>query len=394
MADAPRSDSGGADSDHLDPDAAQQAIEYCYEQGWSDGLPLVPASAPLVDRFLAQTSRDPREVIGSLEQVGRECTVYLAAINAAMAGCRPEYFPIVLAALDALMLERAARGGGWQSTSGPAPLIVVNGPVRAELGFNSAGGAFGPGFRANATVARAIGLIVRNAFGIRPQVLEQATQGIPGRWSICIGENEEESPWEPLCVDGGLPAGTNAVTATLLRTSEFVDNRHTQDPEQILWDFADTISRTGSLIFRDTSCGVVFCPEHAQMLAGAGYSKADVQNWLIEHCGRTRADLRRAGKDGIGQGGLGARFAAGEADDGDPAEFSRILPSPRHVPIVVAGARNAAISMVVRVFGEWSGTARPVDCASPGGRPPGSPRGAAGGEAQERVLAAPQAQGR
>ena len=380
MADAPRHDPGRLDPSRLDPDAAQQAIEYCYEQGWSDGLPLVPASAPLVDRFLAQTSRDPQEVIGSLEQVGRECTVYLAAINAAMAGCLPEYFPVVLAAFDALMLERAARGGGWQSTSGPAPLIVVNGPVRAELGFNSAGGAFGPGFRANATVARAIGLIVRNAFGIKPQVLEQATQGIPGRWSICIGENEEESPWEPICAGGGLPAGTNAVTATLLRTSEFVDNRHTQDPEHVLWDVADTISRTGSLIFRDTSCGVVFCPEHAQMLAAAGYSKADVQNWLIENCGRTRADLRRAGKDGIGQGGLGARFAAGEADDGDPAEFSRILPSPRHIPIVVAGARNAAISMVVRVFGEWSGTARPVETP--------------GGQAQERVLAAPQAQGR
>src|ERR1700704_4866144 len=187
-----------AEADGLDPDAAQRAIEYCYEQDWSDGLPLVPASQPLVDQFLAQTSRDPGEVIGTLEQVGRDCTVYLAAINAAMAGCRPGYFPLVLAAFEALMAERAARGGGWQSTSGPAPLIVVNGPVRGQLGFNSTGGGFGPGFRRNATVARAIGLIVRNAFGIRPQVLEQATQGIPGRWSICIGENEEESPWEPL----------------------------------------------------------------------------------------------------------------------------------------------------------------------------------------------------
>jgi hypothetical protein len=369
MADPPRPDPGS-----LDPDAAQQAIEYCYEQGWSDGLPLVPASAPLVDRFLAQANRDPQEVIGTLEQTGGECTVYLAAINAAMAGCLPEYFPVVLAAFDAIMMERAARGGGWQSTSGPAPLIVVNGPVRAQLGFNGTGGAFGPGFRANATVARAIGLIVRNVFGIKPQVLEQATQGIPGRWSICIGENEEESPWEPICADAGLPAGTNAVTATLLRTSEFIDNRHTQDPEHILWDFADTISRTGSLIFRDTSAGVVFCPEHAQMLAAAGYTKAGVQNWLIEHCGRTQADLRRAGKDGVGEGGLGGRFAAGEdAGDADPAEFSRILPTPRHVPVIVAGARNAAISMVVRIFGEWSGKSQPIQLPGPAAPQPVSP---------------------
>ncbi|HWN01296.1 MAG TPA: hypothetical protein VNO54_29955 [Streptosporangiaceae bacterium] len=256
-----------------DPEEAQAAIEYCYARGWSDGLPLVPASQPLVEKFLATTGRSPDEVIGEIEQVGRNCTVYLAAVNAVMAGCLPEYFPVVLAAFDALMRERAARGGGWQSTSGPAPMIVVNGPVRHELGFNAQGGAFGPGFRPNATVARAIGLIVRNAFGIRPHVLEQATQGLPGRWSICLAENEEESPWPPFAVDGGLPSDTSAVSATLLRTCEFVDNRHTPDPEQVLWDVADTISRTGSLIFRDTSAGVVFCPEHAQMLATAGFSK-------------------------------------------------------------------------------------------------------------------------
>jgi hypothetical protein len=339
-----------------DPDAAQQAIEYCYAQGWSDGLPLVPASRPLLDQFLAQTSRDPQEIIGTLEQTGRHCTVELAAINAAMAGCRPEYFPVVLAAFEALMTDRAARGGGFQSTSGPAPLIVINGPVRGELGFNGAGGAFGPGFRPNATVARTLGLIVRNVFGIRPQVLEQATQGIPGRWSICIAENEEESPWEPASVEAGLPEGTSAVSATLLRTCEFVDNRHTQDPEQVLWDFADTISRTGSLIFKETSCGVVFCPEHAQMLAAAGFSKNDVKDWLVGHCGRTANDLRRAGKDGLNGP---VRLPAGQP--GAPDEFSRILPSRQHVPVLVAGARNAAISMVVRVFGFWTGTAVAVE---------------------------------
>ena len=102
-----------------DPDEAQRAIEYCYDQGWSDGLPLVPASKPLVEAFLATTDKAPDEIIGSLEQVGRDCTVYLAAVNAAMAGCKPEYFPVVLAAFEALMRERAARGGGFQSTSAP-----------------------------------------------------------------------------------------------------------------------------------------------------------------------------------------------------------------------------------------------------------------------------------
>jgi hypothetical protein len=340
----------------LDPDAAQAAIEHCYEQGWSDGLPLVPVSQPLLERFLATVDRAPDEVIGHLAQFDRSVTVELAAINAAMAGCRPEYFPVVLAAWDALGLERSTGGGGWQSTSGPAPLIVVNGPVAAELGINGAGGVFGPGFRANMTIGRAIGLIVRNAYGIRPHVLEQATQGLPGRWTMCIAENEAESPWEPLSVEAGVEQGVSAVSATLLRTSEFVDNRHTSSAEQLLADFADTLSRTGAWIFRNASAGVVFCPEHAQMLAAAGFGRAEVRAWLAEHCGRMVSDLAAVGKDGLGDKGV--RHADGTREDG----FDPLLPSadPKNLLLAVAGARNAGISMVVRIFSDWSGRAVPV----------------------------------
>ncbi|MFD0854854.1 hypothetical protein ACFQ07_21620, partial [Actinomadura adrarensis] len=259
-------------------------------------------------------------------------------------------------AWDALMLERSTVGGGWQSTSGPAPLIVVNGPVRNRLGFNSTGGVFGPGFRANATVARAIGLIVRNALGIVPHVLEQATQGVPGRWAMCIAENEEESPWEPLSVDGGVTAGCDAVSTTLLRTSEYIDNRHTDDPEKLLTDFADTLSRTGSWIFKHAGAGIVFCPEHAQMLAGAGMSKEDVRSWLVERCGRTKTDFIRVGKS------LTEKGSRGEYESAPTEGFDPLFAedSPKVLPIVVAGARNAGISMVVRLFSAgWSGiTAR------------------------------------
>jgi hypothetical protein len=253
------------------------------------------------------------------------------------------------------MRERAARGGGFQSTSGPAPLIVVNGPVRHELGFNTTGGTFGPGFRPNMTIPRAIGLIVRNAFGIHPHVLEQATQGVPGRWSICIAENEEESPWEPFAENGGVPGGASAVSATLTRTMEFIDNRHTPDPEDVLRDIADSIGRLGPQIFPQTPVALVLCPEHAQMFAGAGMTKADVQNWLIERSGRTAGELRRAGKGGVLR--FGASADAEPVSDGD---FHRVLSEPRQIPVIVAGAKTAAISMVVRIFGEWSGTAVPV----------------------------------
>jgi len=336
-----------------DPDEAQRAIEYCYEQGWSDGLPLVPVSKPLLDQFLATTDKDPEEIIGSLEQVGRDVNVYLAAINAAMAGCKPEYFPVVLAAFEALMRERAARGGGFQSTSGPSPLIVVNGPVRKELGFNTAGGAFGPGFRPNATIPRAIGLLVRNGFGIHPHVLEQATQGLPGRWQVCIAENEEESPWEPLAENGGVAGGVSAVSATLTRTMEFVDNRHTPNHEDVLRDFQDTISRIGSQIFPLSSVALVLCPEHAQMFASAGLSKQDVQNWLLERCGRTGAELSSMGKAEVNRKSFRGEYEGDET-------FHKFLAGPTSIPVIVAGAKNAAISMVVRIFGEWSGTSVPI----------------------------------
>lgn len=329
---------------------ARLAIEHAHEKGWTDGLPVVPATESMVEEFLATTPRARDEVIAAVPHLGRECTVEQAAVNAVMAGCRPDYFPVVLAAWDALMTERTVTGGGWQSTSGPSPLIVVNGPIREELGINCAGGVLGPGFRANATIARAVGLVVRNVFGIRPQELDQATQGIPGRWTLCIGENEEESPWEPLSVELGLPAGTNAVSTMLLRTCEFVDNRHTLAAEEVLWDLCDTVARIGAAIVPYSSAGLILGVEHAQQLADAGFSKAEVQRWLSEHAVRGHDDLARAGKT-----------IEGTHPNVDERGM-RMVPDPNQIPIIVAGARNAAMSMVIRPFGfgGWMRTPKPV----------------------------------
>jgi hypothetical protein len=333
---------------------AKAAIEYCYEQGWTDGLPVVPATQRDIDACLATVGRDQDEIVGSLPHLGRSITAGQAAANAVMAGCKPEYFPVVLAAWEALNLERASRAA-WQSTSGPAPLIVVNGPVRDRLRINYKGGVFGPGFRANATIARAIGLIVRNGFGIHPQELEQATQGLPGRWSICIGEDEDASPWEPLSVVGGVEAGTDAVSAMLTRTYEYVDNRSTDSAEAVLHDFADSLARIGAYVGgAHSSGGLVLGPEHAQLLGGAGYRRADVQQWLFEHAVRDRADMATAGK---------GEHAAPDPDD--PGRPFAMLPAAVDIPIIVAGAANAAMSMVFRPFGwaPWSGRSVPVKYA-------------------------------
>lgn len=336
----------------LDPAAATAVIEHLYEQGWSDGLPLVPATEPAVAEFLRHTDRDPDEIVARSAALSRAATVRDVAVHAIMAGCRPEYFPVVLATWDALSGERAARGGGFQSTSGPSPLVVVNGPIRQELGINATGGVLGPGFRPNATIPRAIGLTVRNTFGILPHELEQATQGLPGRWQVCVAENEEESPWEPLSVETGLEPGVSAVSATLLRTMEFVDNRSFAGPEDVLRDFADTIRRTGPWIFRHAAVGILMNPEHAHLFADAGMSKQDVREWLVAACTRTEAELEAVGK------GL-SRLPGG------PYEPDHVHPlfadaTPASLPIIVAGSRNAAMSMVFRVFSTWSGQSFPV----------------------------------
>jgi hypothetical protein len=224
------------------------AIEGCFDRGWTDGLPVVPPVAGLVARFLEETERAPSEVVWRMEQVRRGCTVEFAAVNAVMAGCRPEYFPVVLAALEAVVDEGWPAAGGWQSTTGGGPLLVVNGPVRGELGFNSGGNVFGPGFRANATVGRAIRLIIMNAYGVRPHELDQSTQGMPGKFTLCIAENEEESPWEPLHVELGYDASESTVSAVHTRGLDFVDNRNTGDPEQVLNDIADTAAGPARLL--------------------------------------------------------------------------------------------------------------------------------------------------
>jgi hypothetical protein len=337
-------------ADTADPvAAAKAAIEYCYEQGWTDGLPVVPATRADIEACLATTDQTADEVIGSQPHLGRSVTVAQAAANATMAGCLPEYFPVVLAAWQAVCQERSSRGA-WQSTSGPSPMIVINGPVRQRLGINYTGGVFGPGFRANATIPRAIGLIVRNGYGVRPQELEQATQGLPGRWSICLGENEEMSPWEPLSVVGGVPAGTDAVSAMLIRTVEYIDNRSTDSAEAVLVDLADTLARMGAYVGgAHSSGGLVLGPEHAQMLGNAGYSRADVQQWLFEHSVRDSAEMAAAGKgEHVGDGPF------------------RLLPSAEAIPIIVAGAANAAMSMVFRPFGwaAWTGRSVPVQWKS------------------------------
>jgi hypothetical protein len=345
------------------PEELVLAIEECFDNGWTDGLPVVPPIPSLVRRFLEHTDRSPSEVIWRMSQVKRGCTVEAAAINAVMAGCRPEYFPVVLAALEATVDEGWPGHGGWQSTTGGGPLLIVNGPVRTELGFNAKGNVFGPGFRPNATVGRALRLMIMNAYGIRPHELDQATQGFPGKYALCIAENEEASPWEPLHVELGHAPDVSTVAAVHTRSTEHIDNRNTGDARAVLNDIADTVARIGPMTRRYRRVVVVVGPEHAQQLDGAGFAKQDLKEYLVEHSGRTAGELRAAGRGDATDlfpsqseqtGVFASTHAAPSGSDVSEMpddEFVRMLRSPDDVVVVVAGAANAGVTTVLHTLG-------------------------------------------
>src|SRR4051794_19174154 len=336
--------------------SALSGVDYCFERGWTDGLPVVPCGPDQLAAMLARVDRDQDEVLLAMPQLNRAVTVRLAAINAVMAGCLPEYFPTVVAAWDSLREEGYPRKGIWQSTTGTASLLLVNGPVRGRIGINSAGNLFGPGFRANATIGRAVRLTAMNALGLRPHELDQATQGTPAKYTCCVGENEEDSPWPPLHVDCGLQPEDSAVTALTIRSVLHIEARHTAVPEQLLLDIAGTAARTGALLHQSVSACLVLGPEHAHVLADAGWTKRQVSEYVHEHSFLSRAELDRVGKAAVSRLSrwrVPADHPDAEVDAGpDPGRDGvHALTSPDAVLVVVAGAANSGVSAVVETFG-------------------------------------------
>jgi hypothetical protein len=342
-----------ADLPLVDSEDVRAAMEYYARQEWTDGLPVVPVTESYLAEFLSQTSRPPDDVVFPMPHLNRVCSVRLAAINAAMAGCLPEYFPVVLAAWEAIVADGVAGRGIWQSTTGTAPLLVVNGPVRNRIGLNSAGNVFGSGFRANASIGRAIRLTAINVFGLHPHLLDQATQGTPAKYTCCIAENEENSPWEPLHVEHGFDPADSTVTAIIIRSVVHIEARHTQVPEQLLLDVTGTIARTGALIHQTTSSLVVLSPEHARLLADAGWGKDDVREYIYSRAANSLTELAAVGKDATSRH-TGWRLPAGHPDALPVDEGTDPVPalkSPAAVQLMVAGANNAGVSAVIETFG-------------------------------------------
>ena len=185
-------------------DSAEAVFQLMLDGGWSDGLPVIPPTADRVSRMVEAAGREPSELIGYINPDGGAATVEKIAVNAVLAGCLPEYMPVLIAAVEAIT-EPEFNIHGLQTTTNPvAPLLIINGPVRNHIGVNSGRGCLGPGFRANATIGRAVRLLLFNVGGGKPWSTDMAVHGMPGKFVFCMGENEEESVWEPLHVERGL----------------------------------------------------------------------------------------------------------------------------------------------------------------------------------------------
>ena len=283
------------------------AIEFCYRQGWTDGLPVVPPTEARVAAFLGYLARERDDVVGSVPERRRRVTVEQVVANAVMAGCLPEYGPVVLAAVEAMLQPPFNLVGPSASLGGSAILVIVNGPIVDELHINCRNNLFGPGNRANATIGRAVRLVLMNTCGAIPGLFDRTTLGHPGKYTYCIGENAGESPWLPLHAERGFAPQANAVTVFACEGPRQVRNSLSQTPEGIATTIADVMSSLGTSMATSGSVGdtttgtrqgevtIVIAGEHMHTMARHGWTKADVRRYLATHARRTVADLKRGG---------------------------------------------------------------------------------------------------
>jgi hypothetical protein len=260
--------------------------DFFEDNNWGDGLPIVPPTEERVNRMLEAVRRDPQDVIGLVPPRWAAATVEKIAINAVMAGCRPEYMPVIISAVEAMTDPKLNLYSLQATTGGPSVMLIVNGPVRQQLKFNSGANALGEGPRANATVGRTIRLIQRNIGGSYPGTTCKATLGWPGKQGMCIAENEEASPWEPLHVERGFDKDASTVTAISADGYVRAGDLDSTTAEGVMTTMAQRISGpTGA------EATVIFCPEHAAIIARAGLSKAAVKEFIWKQTTYRMKDL-------------------------------------------------------------------------------------------------------
>lgn len=254
-----------------------------YLRGWTDGLPIVPPTEERVTRMLQFTDHHPEELIALIPPRWGKATVKKIAINAVMAGCLPSYLPVILTAVEAISDEKFNLFGVQATTNPVAPLMVLNGPIAKELEVNSGYNAFGQGWRSNATLGRALRLILTNIGGGTPGVADRATLGQPGKYSYCIAENEEQSPWDPLHVEKGFAKENSTVTVVGAAGPHNIISPGSKKADEVLETIARAMTAAGNNnLFMGPEAFLVLGPEHAALMAQAGISKAEIRKFIYE----------------------------------------------------------------------------------------------------------------
>jgi hypothetical protein len=322
---------------------AYEGNELFQRNGWSDGLPIVPPRVEGVTQFLNAAKLKPSDVIGIEPVRRRKITAEKAAIAALMAGCLPEYMPVVVAALKAMCDVQFGLHGSTSSTGGAAPMLIVNGPIRKELGMNASHNAFANGSRANATIGRTIRLFLLNVLGGHPGQLDRATLGHPGKFTFCVAEDEENSPWLSLSAERGISDGKSAVTVFAAESPHQIMNEWTHDPKEIL-DTYGAAMRCNLLTYSifPGNYVMVIPYMHRDILAEAKWTKKDIREYIYEISRVTRKEWRTVGKSAI----------AGRKDE---ERVYTALRSPDDLLVVAAGGPAGGFGAIVPPwFGKMS----------------------------------------
>ena len=356
----------GCGSKHLDPDIleklqaeaegspirarkieianADDVAEFMFDQGFSDGLPLVPPTRERVMRMLSATHRDPQEVIAQMPPNMGEATIEKIAINAVMAGCKPDYFPVVLAAMEAICSDVFNIHGVMATTMGASPVLVVNGPVRHKIGMNMGLMALGSGNRANATIGRAVRLAVRNIGGSKPGGTDRSTLGNPMKLTMCFAEWEERSPWDPLHVERGFKAEDSVVTAFAMTSGPVnIVDQESRAPDEIAGTFGLGLQNVFLSKYQNMPVDtlLVVCPEHVDTLLRDGpYSKDKVR-------ARIQEVTRRPIRDMVANGVSGAGITRAVAETLSEEKLDTLVPKfagPEYIHMVVAGSEAGKFS--------------------------------------------------
>ena len=326
--------------------------EFYHAKGWTDGLPVVPPTEERVSECLAAAGLAPGDIIG-IEQVRqRPIIAEKAAINAVLAGCLPAYMPVVVAVLGAMCDAQYNLHATTASTGGAAPFAVVNGPVRTLIGMNATHNVLGNGNRANATIGRAIRLVLINVLGVIPGELDRSTLGHPGKFTFCIAEDEENSPWTPLAQEREIPEGQSAVTVMAAGAPRQIMNEWTADPEEILETFAGEMRH--NMLTYSVWAGnyVLVIPKQLRdLLVAAGWQKRDIREYIFRSARVVRSDWAKVGKANIVD------------RSGGPMQEFTALKEPSDLLIVAAGGPAGGFGAVIP---PWLGSkaravSKPID---------------------------------